>query len=307
VEGTAEVPSTTEPPSEPSTVSAAEELEVPEPPGSAALAQAEVRYPIPTPGSIAPEEPPIRIPSRITTRLRSLDATLQALSARGGSNIVNAVPALLTGGLSITLGAVRPNPVDEMSIYLYVYGGVAAARGVLDFALTPNAQSAAITYQHMPMTTREEVRDRLELGERALAGLAEQSLIARVLDASLNLAAGVAVVPIFAAKNFAIGDPLDYFVLIGAGVSIVSGIITLASTSPAEQRWSAYRALRDRLREERREEQARERGRRRDADAARDDEVAALDAYLLRPAGSSVRFGVAGAPSGGFATVSLTF
>lgn len=305
-----EAPRAGEPPSE---VPAGEEttgaLEIPPPPGSAAAAADEVRYPIPTPGDVAPEEPRIRIPSRVTTRLRSLDANLQALAARGGSNVVNAVLSLLTGGLSITLGAVRPNPVDEMSIYLYVYGGVAAARGVLDFALTPNAQGAAITYQHMPMTSQEEVEARLAYGERALSGLAEQSLIARVLDASLNLAAGVAVVPIFAAKEFAITDPLDYFVLIGAGVSIVSGIITLASSSAAEQRWSAYQELRERLREERRDELAREGDREPDEGELDEDELALLDAYLLRPSSgaSSLRVGLAGAPAGGMASLSLTF
>lgn len=273
-----------------------EELAIPEPPGAATRAQEEddVRYPIPVPGRFTSDEPSIRIPSRISTRLRSLDGNLQALSARGGSNVVTAVLALLTGGLSITLGAVRPNPVDEMSIYLYVYGGIAAGRGVLELALKPNAQSAAITFQHMPMTSREEVRERLEFGERALEGLAQQSLIARVLDASLNLGAGVAVVPIFAAKDFAIGDPLDYFVLIGAGVSIVSGIVTLASTSPAEQRWTAYRALRERLREERREELARERGRERAEERDEDDELAALERVLFQPSGPSVRFGLTG-------------
>lgn len=282
-------------------------LDVPEPPGS--HREDEVLYPIPTPGSVEPDEPQIRISSRVTTRLRALDANLQALATRGGTNIVNAVLSLLTGGLAITLGAVRPNPVDEMSIYLYVYGGTAALRGVLDFALTPDAQGAAITYQHMPMTTREEVQERLAFGERALSGLAEQSLIARVLDASLNLAAGVAVVPIFAAKEFTISDPLDYFVLIGAGVSIVSGIITLASTSAAEQRWSAYQELRERLREERSEERARE-AEVEDVEEVEDAEesMAALDGYLLAPRfGPSVRFGLAGAPSGGFASVSLTF
>ena len=282
-------------------------LDVPEPPGS--HREDEVLYPIPTPGSVEPDEPQIRISSRVTTRLRALDANLQALATRGGTNIVNAVLSLLTGGLAITLGAVRPNPVDEMSIYLYVYGGTAALRGVLDFALTPDAQGAAITYQHMPMTTREEVQERLAFGERALSGLAEQSLIARVLDASLNLAAGVAVVPIFAAKEFTISDPLDYFVLIGAGVSVVSGIITLASTSAAEQRWSAYQDLRERLREERSEERGRE-AEVEDVEEVEDAEesMAALDGYLLAPRfAPAVRFGLAGAPSGGFASVSLTF
>ncbi len=288
---------------------ATDALAVPEPPGS--HREREVLYPIPTPGSVEPDEPQIRLSSRVTTRLRSLDANLQALATRGGTNIVNAVLSLLTGGLAITLGAVRPNPVDEMSIYLYVYGGTAALRGVLDFALTPDAQGPAITYQHMPMTTPEEVQERLAFGERALSGLAEQSLIARVLDASLNLAAGVAVVPIFAAKEFTISDPLDYFVLIGAGVSVVSGIITLASTSAAEQRWSAYQELTHRLREERTEERGREAAVEdvEEAEGAEDAEaMAVLDGYLLAPRfGPSFRFGLAGAPSGGFASLSLTF
>lgn len=232
---------------------APDQLEVPEPPGAGEQPE-DVRYPVPTPDvtGAQPDEPSIRISSRITTRLRALDANLRTLGARGGGNIVNAVLSMLTGGLSITLGAFA---VEPMNIYLYVYGGVAAARGVLDLALTPNASGAAITYQHMPMTTRDEVQERLRFGEDALKGLAEQALIARVLDASLNMGAGVAIVPIYLAPNdFEISDPLDYFVLIGAGVSLISGIITLASTSSEEQRWQAYERLRDRLDEEHREE-----------------------------------------------------
>lgn len=289
----------------------AEQVAVPEPPGSHQVTEEEIRYPVPSPegaARTAAEEPSIRIPSRITTRLRSLDANLQVLSARGGGNIVNAVLSLLTGGLAITLGALRTNPTDETSVYLYVYGGTAAVRGVLDFVLTPNAQGAAITYQHMPMTSAEEVRERLAYGEAALAGLAEQSLIARVLDASLNMAAGVIVVPIFLApKGFTIGDPLDYFVLIGAGVSIISGIITLASTSPAEQRWSAYQQLRQRLREERREE--REEEGRAPAQASEDDADEANDAAaLLLPAPrTQLSLHAAPSPHGAFAGLSLTF
>lgn len=283
-----------------------EDLEVPEPPGSHQVTEAEIRYPVPSPEGVAraSEEPTIRIPSRITTRLRNLDANLQALSARGGGNIVNAVLSLLTGGLAITLGALRTNPTDETSVYLYVYGGTAAVRGVLDFVLTPNAQGAAITYQHMPMTNAEQVRERLAYGEAALASLAEQSLIARVLDASLNMAAGVIVVPLFLApKGFSIGDPLDYFVLIGAGVSIISGIITLASTSPAEQRWSAYQQLRERLREERREERE-EDGR---EASAEDDELRDEEALLLPAPATNLRWSVAPSPQGAFAGVSLSF
>lgn len=288
----------------------AEQVDVPEPPGSHQIREDEIRYPVPTAEAAAraAEEPSIRIPSRITTRLRSLDANLQVLGARGGGNIVNAVLSLLTGGLAITLGALRSNPTDETSIYLYVYGGTAAVRGVLDFVLTPNAQGAAITYQHMPMTNAEEVRARLAYGEAALAGLAEQSLIARVLDASLNMAAGVIVVPIFLApKGFTIGDPLDYFVLIGAGVSIISGIITLASTSPAEQRWSAYQQLRERLRQERSEEREQERDGPAQTSREDDDEAHDAAALLLPPPRTQLHVSAAPSPHGAFAGLSLTF
>lgn len=217
----------------------------------------QVQYPVPPPSDVAPsprapDADGVRIPSRVTTRLRALDANLQSLASRGGGNIVNAILSLLTGGLAITVGIIDNGP---LSPYLYIYGGVAAVRGVLDFVLTPNASGVAITYQHMPMTTQAEIRERLEYGERALSGLAEQSLIARILDASLNMAAGVAAVPAFlAVTDFTFSNPIDYFVLIGAGISVVTGIIALASPSAAEQRWGAYVDLRERLRREQREE-----------------------------------------------------
>ena len=43
-------------------------------------------------------------------------------------------------------------------------------------------------------------------------------------------------------------NTFDWFVLIGAGISTISGVITLLSSTEAERRWSAYEELRDRLR-----------------------------------------------------------
>ena len=238
---------------------AVDSLSVPEPPGSRAHVP-DVHYPIASPeeaAAAAEDEPTIRISSPVTTRLRALDANLRALSRQGGGNVVNAVLSMLTGGLAITLGALKDDPTDWMSVYLYVYGGAAAIRGVLELALSPNPSGAAITYQHMPMTSQAQVQERLAYGEQQLEGLAEQALIARVLDASINMAAGVAVVPLYLApNNFEISNPLDYFILIGAGVSLVSGIISLATSSSEEQRWQAYEALRERLAAEHEEDSA---------------------------------------------------
>jgi len=238
------------------------DVDVPAPPG-APEEEAELRYPVPDEDEPLPsvgasdEEPSVRIPSRVTTRLRALDANLRALAARGGANVVNAVLSFVTAGLTITLGALSEPADDALSIYLYVYGGAMAARGVLDLVLTPNAQGASITYQHMPMGDHAEVQARLDYGEAQLRSLAEQSLTARILDASLNMAAGVAVIPIYlAASDLRFDQPLDYFILIGAAVGVVSGIITLASTSPAEQRWSAYQELKERLEREAEEEES---------------------------------------------------
>ncbi|MFK7991881.1 MAG: hypothetical protein AB8I08_38040 [Sandaracinaceae bacterium] len=231
------------------------QVDVPPPPGAPPADEApldQARYPLPTDAyaSDDEDEPSLRIPSRVTTRMRSLDASLRALGA-SGSNVVNAVLSMLTGGLSITLGVLRDPNDDWLSAYLYVYGGAAAARGGLELLLAPDASGQAIRYQHMPITTNEQVRARVRFGEAALSGLAEQAMIARVVDASLNLAAGVAVVPIYLVPNdFSVGNPLDYFVLIGAGVSVLSAVINLATPSGAEQRWAAYEALRDRLAEE---------------------------------------------------------
>lgn len=270
------------------------DLEVPAPPGASSEVP-DVRYPIPSESELsvsADDEPTIRIPSRITTRLRALDADLRVLAQRGGGNVVNAVLSMLTGGLAIALGALRDTPTDWMSVYLYVYGGSAAVRGILDLVLTPNASGAAIAYQHMPMTTHAEVLERMRYGEAELRSLAERALLARVLDASINMAVGVAVVPIYLApNNFEIVSPLDYFILIGAGVSIISGVITLASNSVEEQRWDAYAELRRRLNAENLE----------DGGTADEDETVALGPE------SRWHLALSPTPSGAFGGFSLAF
>ncbi|MGF1467455.1 MAG: hypothetical protein ACFCGT_15125 [Sandaracinaceae bacterium] len=269
--------------------SPADQLSIPAPPATydGAEASPDVRYPVPSPGRVPvtarDDSTDVRIPSRIITRIRALDASLQALAARSGSHIVNAILSLVTGGVTITLGALNS---DNFPAYLYVYGGVSALRGILELTLTPNPRGPAIRFSVMPMRTPEEVRDRLRFGERTLSQLAKRALTSRVLDGSLNLAVGLAVIPVhLAPKSFNVDNTLDYFVLIGAGVAVISGIVTLASTSAAEQRWSAYVELRERLRREREEERESraERG-----DVVRDDleDELSLDFLeLTRPEG----------------------
>ena len=188
------------------------------------------------------------IPSAVATRMRAIDADLQILAARGGGSIVDGVLSILTGGLSITLGILINGPISP---YLYLYGGAGAVRGILDLALMTNPAGSAVTYTHMPMTTVDEVRARLRYGEHELEHLASMAQLSRILDGSINIATGLAIIPVYLGPiNFAITDPFDYFVLIGAGISAVSGIITLFSSTEAERRWGAYQELRDRLRQD---------------------------------------------------------
>lgn len=274
-----------------------EEVTVPPPPGT----EPGIRYPGVEPRQRALEaEAGVRIPSGIATRLRALDSDFQVLSLRGGS-VVGGVISMLAGGLSVALGVVSDVTSGSfgsgMSPYLYVYGGSGLVRGVLELALMTNASGPAITFAHMPMTSMEEVQARLDYGERELATLAERSMISRILDGSLSVATGLAIVPIMFAGNSG-GDPFSderlpfsIIAIATASISTISGVITLVSTTEAERRWSAYQELRDRL-AARGDADAREREQMRRTQEEADDE-----AMLERPdaEGSAIAtpFGVA--------------
>jgi hypothetical protein len=207
------------------------------------------------PGAVPRLEPTdtLRLPSGIVTRIRALDADMQILAARGGGSVLDGVLALLSGGLSIAIGiiidpAVMGGSSGSFSPYLYTYGSGMVLRGILDLALMTNPGAVAATYAHMPMRNPREVRERLRYGERELAHLAEMAAISRYVDGGLNVALGLAVIPIYIAPNgFNPEDPFSYLVLLGAAVSVTTGLIAIFTTSEAERRWGAYSELRDRL------------------------------------------------------------
>jgi hypothetical protein len=264
-----------------------EGVAVPAPPGAAPI------YSPQTAGLVGSTD--VRIPSSIATRLRALDADLQILSLRGGGSIVDGILSILTGGVAITLGILLDTAPEAMRDYLYVYGAVGAVRGILSLSLMTNPSAAAIQYAHMPMGTTSQIRARLRYGESQLDSLADMARIGRILDGSLNIAAGLAVIPIFLGPtNFTFTTPFDYFVLIGAGISVVSGVITLFSSNESERRQSAYHELRDRLLAT--------------PEGAEDDEAleaAAEDAE--RASAVTVTPSIAVTPGGGFASVSGSF
>jgi len=221
---------------------------VPPPPAApdgAGGAVAVARYPTPPPPAALGSRIGDQLPSRLATRLRVLQTDLTALSGSGGNRVVDGVLSSLSGVLAIALGFKQPHPLDT---YLFLWGSANVSRGIIDLALTPNASSAAVSFTHMPSTSLADAELRLAFGEQALERLSRRTRLSRILDSSINIAVGVAVVPIFLGPNhFAISDPLDYFVLIDSGISIVSGLINLSTRSAAERRWSAYRDLRERL------------------------------------------------------------
>lgn len=245
----------------------------------------------------------LRIPASISTRLRALDADLQVLAVRGSGGIVDGVLAIVMGATAIGIGVYMDvsgsAPGPSMTPYLYVYGGAGIVRGILDFAFMRNPSGVAMVYAHMPMTTLGEVRARLRYGERELESLAQTAELSRILDGALSIATGLAVVPVYLGPtNFAFSSAFDYFVLIGAAVSVTTGIITLFSVNESERRWSAYREMRERL-------LATEQGSADELELERAAEQ--LQAFEVAPVGPELRPVLAGTQGGLFAGAAGTF
>lgn len=252
------------------------------------------RYPT---GLSAADDTNLQIPSRVATRLRVLDADFAYLAGRGGNHIVDGVLSIVSGGLSVSLGFI----IDEelLQTYLFTFGAASIVRGIIDLILDPDASDSAIEYGHMPMTTMQEVHDRLAFGEAELESLADMSRLSRILDASINIASGLAIVPLYLGpKEFAV-DTFGAIVLVGAGVSVVTGVISLFTQTEAERRWDAYDELRARLEGEETGDDGEERAEPEGdpgfdgAEALEEAEQAGeVDAsFGLSPAGAGVSFG----------------
>jgi len=208
----------------------------------------------PPPGYQAGADP---MEMEVANRLRALDGTWAALSTSGGPDIGNAVMSLVGAGLEIAIGSLLlefGDPgLESMAAYLFVLGGTTVARTVIvEFILRPDPRGPAIEYMNMPVHPRSAALERLEYGETQLRALAERAWIARMVDGSLNIAGALAVVPAYLApRNFTLASPLEAFIFIGPAFALISGIITLASTTALEQRWAAYDRMRTELRSRR--------------------------------------------------------
>lgn len=214
--------------------------------------------PVPSPGygtaggvSYGTTEP---LESSFQLRIRALESSFQTLGA-SGPDYTGTVLSMVGGGLTIALAAVlytQGAPWDTLAPYYFVAGGVGVVRpAIIDFFLRPDARTPAIRFAHMPMRTEAERQERLRFGEHELESLAERSFITRVVDASINIAGALAVIPAFLIPNdWTIDNPIQAFIFLGPAIQLVGAIITLASQSGAEQRWDAYRRMRQGLEDE---------------------------------------------------------
>lgn len=190
--------------------------------------------------------------AQIDDRLRMLDASWNVLGAQG-LNYTNSVLGLIIGAAQVVVGGVFLEvgpPYDFIAPIFMVTGGVQVARTIIvDFILRPNPQPIALEYMAMASGTREQRLARLRFGEEQLERLADQSATLRYVDSGINIAgAGALVAAYFGIRPSGTDfDPVELIFFIGPAISLVMAVVNLFSRSNAEQRWDAYRQMRERL------------------------------------------------------------
>ena len=211
-------------------------------------------YPAPR-GPMLADAPGLHIATSIATRLRVLDGDLQTLAMRGGGDYFGPIVQLVLGGAMVGFGVwMQLSPSSSTASwypgYFFVTAGGSISRAILSLVLTSvnNPTGPAIRYSHMPMASSRDVRDRLRYGESQLDSLADLARIGRILDGSISIATGLAVLPIiFGSGTFQTSDFFGWLLLAFSAVQVVVGVVSLATTTWAEQRQAAYHELRDRL------------------------------------------------------------
>ncbi len=171
----------------------------------------------------------------------ALESDLNILALQGRGRLLDGVLSLATGALSITVGFLVDDPF--ISPYLFVYGGASAARGVATLSLNPDISGDHVEYGHLPYRNENEAAARIQFGENALQLHARRSRILRILSATISIASGIVVVPVYLAPADYKIDTFGAFVIIAAGVSTLTGLFNLFTQTDAERRWTSYRRL----------------------------------------------------------------
>lgn len=200
-----------------------------------------------------------RIPQHVTVRLRAISINLKELArhaARNDSEVVNAIFAFAVGGACVTAGVLFNEKMSEYSYPFYLLGGANILRGSLILALSPDFTEPSLQYEYMPTRTIAKVKSKLIYGTQSFQSLADRSFWLRVLDSTINIGAGAAAIPLFLYRDpHKFDRALDYFVVTGAGVSVLAGIVGLLTRTEAEKRWSAYEEFQDKLKRDWRQRQ----------------------------------------------------
>lgn len=233
--------------------------------------------------------------AEIQTRLRALDATWMTLATTGGPNWGSFVLSLVGGAVQLGLGVflvTQGAPFDQLAPMMFVFGGIGIVTPIVKMLMRPDASGPAMRYQNMPDATRAEAVARMRYGEQQLEAYAQGHFILRMVDASISVASAIAMGAIYVGTfNLDFENPITYLMLLAPAITLVNGIITFASPSAAEQRWSLYQQMRQQLR------QRRQRG-----------EDVSPDEVPPPPPTGSLSFGLAPDPRGGaFGMLTGTF
>ncbi len=189
---------------------------------------------------------PLKVPEHVSLRLNALSKHLDALAEKGNTAIYNGLLSLALGGASVALGVFVDDP--SLPTYLYVFGSIHAVRGITGMLLVPDPDSLALRYAQMSMASVRDVKRRLRFGGFSLDRLASRNRWARYIDGTLLVSAGALAVPLLLIRDdFAFDTALDYFVVAGAGLSLLVGTATLLMPTEAEKRYDSYLAARHRI------------------------------------------------------------
>lgn len=176
--------------------------------------------------------------------LRYLQSSLAYLAYQESNPIVDGLLHTVMGGVWIGFGTGLPGLDPAIRAYYLVQGSSMLARAGIAFAIRPNARGANLEMDAMRSGSPSEADARIAYGAGALAKLAKQHRIKRLLGSTLSIASGVLPLPFVLGSSTDVTNGWSIIVFVGAGIDIITGIIGLSVRTEAEKRHIAYEEMR---------------------------------------------------------------